>query len=92
MKNREFNTFIHILAAFVAGLLCIIASSGAISSGGIYAFAGIVNFGWLVVIVRWATKYIMAQHEQGATSKGAASAPVDRSEGKADEERLNNND
>ncbi len=65
MKNQEFNNFIHILAAFLAGMTCIIASVGAINSGGIYAFAGVLNFGWLVLIVWQAIKFVKKQHEQG---------------------------
>ena len=59
---EEFKNFLNILCAFLAGILTIIASAGAIMAGGIYSFAGIFNFGWLYIVVRWAVNYVKNSH------------------------------
>lgn len=59
----EFKNFLHMLGAFLAGLLTIIASVGAINAGGIYAVAGVLNFGWLYPVVKWAVNYVKQSHK-----------------------------
>lgn len=58
----DFKHFLKALAIVFASLLTIITSAGAIMAGGIYTFAGILNFGWLYIVVRWAVNYVKNSH------------------------------
>lgn len=58
---KDFKQFIKALAVVLAALLTIIASAGAIMVGGIYTFAGILNFGWLFFPIREVVKHLNAR-------------------------------
>lgn len=70
---EEFKNFLNILGAFIAGLLTIIASAGAIMAGGIYTFAGILNFGWLYFPIREVIKHLNARKGNAPAGNGGIS-------------------
>lgn len=68
---EEFKKFIHVAGAFIAALLTIAASAGAINAGGIYIVAGVANLGWLYPLFKWASNYIKESRSYGSASAGA---------------------
>ena len=97
MKNQELNTFLHVLAAFVAGMFTIAASAGAMNYGvcedhsAFYVVAGLINLlGWGGALVWQTIKYIKAQRTASAsTGAGTASTPASHSDNKTDEVKDN---
>ncbi len=77
---EEFKKFIHVAGAFIAALLTIAASAGAINAGGIYIAAGIANLGWLYPLFKWASAYIKEGRSYGSASAGASKTekPADK--------------
>lgn len=78
----DFKQFLKALAIVFASLLTIIASAGAIMAGGIYSFAGILNFGWLFFPIREVVKHFKARKSkpEGFVSGGLSESKEEKTE------------
>lgn len=61
-NKRQFKNFVATFAAFLAILVVVIASAGAISYGGwLYVACGIINLATIYPLVRWAAKRLRSE-------------------------------
>ena len=61
-NKKQFKNFVATFAAFLAILVVVITSAGAINYGGwLYTACGIINLATLYPIIKWAAKRLRSE-------------------------------